>query len=307
MTTRFRMTALAAVIGASLAGSAWITTAGAAGNNDQSASATSSYLIEFSEPGAMYYTGGDGVLRATAAKGDGTRFDASNANVVSYRAHLAELQAVHIDHINQTLGRTPVVTHRYELTQSGIAANLTAAEAAKVAALPGIKSVVVDKAYPMDTYRGPTFMGADTIWNGASVPGGATTRGQGVVIAVLDSGVYSAHPSYADDASCGFGPANHKLLSAVSCETSSGTTCTGANPEADNISTGHGVHTSSTAGGNTVTNAATPSPNVPCSVFPDIRRSAMCEPAHLQGVQYGPGSVRDFRYDRRRQFGNRVR
>ena len=264
MATTFRVTALAAVIGACLGGSAWVATADAAAASDAfTTSATQSYLIEFTEPGAMYYKGGDGTLRATAAKGDGTHFDAKSSDVRAYVARLATLQAEHIDTIRQSLGRNPTITHSFDLTQSGIAAQLTADEASKVARLPGIKSVVVDVAYPMDTYRGPTFIGADTIWNGTSVPGGASTRGQGVVIGVLDSGINSSHPSYADDASCGFGPGNHKLLSAVSCETSSGSTCTGANPEADPVSSGHGVHTSSTAGGNAVTNAASPSPNVP--------------------------------------------
>jgi subtilisin family serine protease len=264
MATSIRMTALAAVIGACLGGNAWVNTANAAGASEQSSSQEiRSYLIEFAEPGAMYYNGGDGALRATAAKGDGSRFDAKSIDVSAYVAHLDELQAAHVSDIRASLGRSPTVTHYFALTQSGIAAQLSAEEAARVAQLPGVKSVAPDIEYSMDTYRGPSFIGADTIWNGSSVPGGAATRGEGVVIGVFDSGINSTHPSFADDASCGFGPSSHKLISAVSCETSSGTACTGTNPEADAISSGHGVHTAGTAGGNVVTNSATPSPNVP--------------------------------------------
>ena len=65
MATTIRMTALAAVIGACLGGSVCVNHAEAAGN-EQLTSATRTYMIEFADAGALYYSGGVGNLRATA-------------------------------------------------------------------------------------------------------------------------------------------------------------------------------------------------------------------------------------------------
>ena len=262
MATSFRVTALAAVIGACLGGSAWVSNANAADTSEQSASAINTYIIKFTDAGALHYQGGVNNLRATAPDPNARarKFDASSADTKNYRAYLRERQQEAIAAMSSRIGHPLEVTHTYEISDSGIAAKLTSAEAASIANMPGVDSVKQEEIYHLDTYRGPLFIGADTIWNSPTAVG-LTGRGKGVVVGVLDTGVNSTHPSFADDAACGFGPSDHKLLSAVDCATSSSGVCTGLNPEADDE--GHGVHTASTAAGNTVTNAASPSPNLP--------------------------------------------
>jgi subtilisin family serine protease len=264
-----------------------VNTANAAGTTEQATSATDTYLIEFTDAGALYYTGGVANLAATAPDPTARahKFNAKSAEAQSYRSYLRDRQEGYIATMSSLLGHPLQVTHRYEITQSGIAVKLTAAEAAAVAQAPGVKSVTKDQLYHLDTYRGPTFIGADTVWN-LAVPGGVKSRGKGVVVGVLDSGVNSTHPSFANDASCGFGPGDPKLISAVDCSASAGGLCTGANPEADG--SGHGVHTASTAAGNTVTNSASPSPNLPAS-FPSMSGVAPC--ASLRTYKVCPGST----------------
>ncbi|MBL0162914.1 MAG: S8 family serine peptidase [Xanthomonadales bacterium] len=284
MATSIRVTALAAVIGACLGGSAWTTNVEAAGISEQSASEVNTYLIEFTDAGALHYQGGIGNMRATAPDpgARAKKFDAASADTKNYRNYLREQQQSHIATMASLLGHPIDVTHTYEITQSGIAARLTAAEAAKLASAPGVKSIEQEQIYHLDTYRGPTFIGADTVWN-LAVPGGAKSRGKGVVVGVLDSGVNSTHPSFADDASCGFGPADHKLLSARDCASSSAGVCNGPNPEA--VDSGHGVHTASTAAGNSVTNAASPSPNL---VAPYTQMSGVAPCASLRTYKVCP-------------------
>jgi hypothetical protein len=233
------MTALAAVIGACLGGSALAATADAAGNGAQSVSGIHSYLIEFTDAGALYYAGGVSGLRATAADPNGRarKFDASSADVKSYRAFVRERQQEYLAAMAASVGHPIDVTHQYEITHSGVAANLTADEANRIAQLPGVKSVKQDEIYQLDTYRGPAFIGAETVWN-LPVPGGAKSRGKGVVVGVLDSGANSTHPSFADDASCGFGPTDHKLLAVKDCATSSAGVCTGPSPDGGSYWTG---------------------------------------------------------------------
>ena len=198
-------------------------------------------LIEFAEPGLLQRQG--------HTSGEHFRTDTPQA-----RAGLEQIQAeqaAHIQAIASAIGRQPDVTHHFTMTHSGIATRLTPEEAQIVRMMPGVASVERERVYEMDTFRTPFFIGADKIWDGTAVPGGVGTRGQGVVIAGLDSGIVPTHPSFANDASCGHSVATPKVLSSLDCATATGPggLCNGPTP---NDTNGHGSHTNSTSGGNTV-------------------------------------------------------
>ena len=150
-------------------------------------------------------------------------------------------KAAHVQAIDRAIGRSVQPTHLYLATHSGVAARLTPSEADIVRTQPGVKSVERERVYDLDTFLGPPLIGAPSIWNGSAVPGGVGTRGQGVVIAVLDSGTDPSHPSNANVASCGHGVAGapNKLISALDCSTATGPggLCNGPNPVDTN---GHG-------------------------------------------------------------------
>ena len=136
MATTIRMTALAAVIGACLGGSVCVNHAEAAGN-EQLTSATRTYMIEFADAGALYYSGGVGNLRATApsAGAKPQKFNANSADAQSYRTWVRERQGEYLASMAAQLGHAIEVTHSYEITHSGVAAKLTAEEASAIAKL----------------------------------------------------------------------------------------------------------------------------------------------------------------------------
>lgn len=221
------------------------------------------YIIRFTEQGLLHYGGGVAGLASTAPEATGRRkLDIHSTAASAYTRFLASQRDAHVATINQTLGRTIAVPHSYAITMNGISTDLTATEAKRIAALPGVQDVRQAREQHTTTYHGPEFIGADAIWSGTGVPGGTGTRGQGVVVGVIDTGANSSHPSFADDPACGFSATNHKLLSAADCLTSSGGLCTGSNPEAAD-GNGHGVHTASTAAGNTLDATADPAPTIP--------------------------------------------
>ncbi|MBC6942507.1 MAG: hypothetical protein DWB45_07280 [Xanthomonadales bacterium] len=229
----------------------------------QATSGSQTYIIRFSEPGLLHYHGGVAGLAATAPSRAARKLDAKSPQAVAYLGYLEAQRNQHIGDINAALGRTIDVPNAYGVTMSGIATDLTESEAAAIAGLPGVESVRPAGTYHTDTYRGPEFIGADQIWNGTAVPGGTGTRGQGIVVGVIDTGSFAAHPAFADDPSCGvFNSGNHKLLSTADCLTNTPTSCTGTSPEA-NANNGHGVHVAGTAVGNTLTSTATPPPTIP--------------------------------------------
>ncbi|HJU40197.1 MAG TPA: S8 family serine peptidase, partial [Tahibacter sp.] len=260
----FRMNVLAAVIGASVCGVAFVP-ATAMATQAAVAAATKSYIIEFEEAGLFYSDVGMKqrkvpVGEAVAARStDAGRIDVNAQEARDYLNQVQMQQQTHLAQIRGAIGRGNLnITHYYNITLSGISADLTEAEADAVARVPGVKAIYETPQMKLDTFRGPTFIGANTIWSGASVPGGVGNRGMGQVLASLDGGTNSTHPSFANDASCGFSIASPKLKSALDCTTASTPTgaCNGPDPEDDEG--GHGVHTSSTAAGNVVTTTIDP-------------------------------------------------
>jgi subtilisin family serine protease len=223
------------------------------------------YIVRFVEPGLLHYAGGTQGLSATApATLSQRKLDVHSGASKAYSHYLEEQRASHLDAIAQAIGRSLDVTHSYLVTMNGIAAELSFDEARKVNQLAGVASVRLAPNRETTTYHGPEFIGAPAIWDGSGVPGAVGTRGQGIVVGVIDTGANSTHPSFADDPTCGvFEANNHKLLSSVDCLTTNGAgQCIGADPEA-NAGNGHGVHTASTAVGNTLDASANPAPVLP--------------------------------------------
>lgn len=212
------------------------------------AEATNRYFVHFGEAGALHYQGGVPGLARTAAPGG--EFDARTDGVVAYRDYLETQRLQYIGALEGTLGRSLEVTYHYDIFFNGIVIeNLTGAEAALVAAQPNVSKVEVVKNYELSTDRVEAFIGAGAVWSGDATPNGTGSRGEGAVIAIIDTGLnaqFATHGSFQNDASCGHTAAAPKVIAAKDCVGSS--SCTGANP-ADSGHP-HGSHVSSTAGGN---------------------------------------------------------
>lgn len=250
-------------------------------------SSVGSYIITFAEPGLLHYSGDVAGLDATAPKTVGTRkLDVNSSASRSYAKHLETQRAVHVTAIENLLGRPLRVSHTYGIVRNGISAALSPDELAKVASAPGVVSVKPVRVFQPDTFRGPTFIGANTIWDGSGVPGGTGTKGQGMKVGIIDTGTNTAHPSFANDETCGFSQANPKLH-AFDCNTSSAGVCNGPTPNAQ--SSGHGVHTSSTAAGNTIDNTADPGPLLPDGV--SMSGVAPCAAVYSYRVESADGGL----------------
>jgi len=167
------------------------------------------------------------------------------------------------------LGRSIEVRYIYDVVLNGVSVELSAQEAKNLEGMPGIRKVLKDRDYTLDTDAGPKWIGADGIWTGSAVPDALGTKGEGVLVGILDSGINFDHPSFSDTpadgyvytwagdylgvcASTGGDPdykdaCNDKLVGAWSyTHDAPSETVT---PE---DSDGHGSHTASTVAGNTV-------------------------------------------------------
>lgn len=87
------------------------------------------------------------------------------------------------------------VLHRYNVIVGGLALRVPADQVEALSKIAGVAAVYRDEARQLNTERSPEFIGAPTTWNQL---GGQGSAGEGVVVGILDSGIWPEHPSFSD-------------------------------------------------------------------------------------------------------------
>ncbi|CAI5995516.1 unnamed protein product [Closterium sp. NIES-64] len=88
------------------------------------------------------------------------------------------------------------IFHSYSYLMNSFAAQLTPAEAKRLRFHPAVADVEPDRRVRMTTVNSPEFLKMDTsLWPAA---GGQSSAGEGMIIGVIDSGIWPEHPSFAD-------------------------------------------------------------------------------------------------------------
>lgn len=224
------------------------------------------YIVIMAPDPAVAYKGGIEGLPPTKP-GKGRKINPHSALVKKYqkfleKEHNKALEAVGV--------RPAAKIHDYTISLNGFAAPMTKVQAAQMAKQPGVALVLQDEMRYKTTDNSPTFLGLTD-------PAGPWKKeyvGEGVVVGVIDTGIWPEHPSFADDATyaplpdfaglpCAFGntahnpddapfTCNNKLLGAYQM-TDTYRYYIGADPDEFDSARdddGHGTHTASTAAGN---------------------------------------------------------
>lgn len=175
-------------------------------------------------------------------------------------AHLARLESARrgvIDSGSHMLGRSLVPTQIYTHAANGMAMELTDAEADRIAALPGVLSVRREQISHIHTDAGPQWIGATALWSGET---GLATKGEGIVIGVIDTGINPTHPSFAATGADSYTHVNPRGTYLGLCA-SGDAICNakligiynfGDDKQNDPISFMHGSHVAAIAAGNAV-------------------------------------------------------
>lgn len=129
------------------------------------------------------------------------RLDVHSPEANAYMDRLATRQSEIEAGAAALLGRELNPVHRYRVATNGIAVDLGPDEAKRLSKLDGIASVEPEQIHRLHTDAGPPWIGADDIWSGAG--GVPATRGEGVVIGIIDSGINWDHLSFADPGGTG--------------------------------------------------------------------------------------------------------
>ncbi|MEU4197463.1 S8 family serine peptidase [Kribbella sp. NPDC026611] len=223
------------------------------------------------------YRGGLKGLPGTSPSVTHKRLDLKNANSAKYLQHIA---GVENDFLSALRAKVPSAKagQRLRTVYGGIALTVPANKARDLLKLPGVAAVQQDNPQHLLTDSSGTFIGAPTIYNQL---GGSANSGKGVIVGILDSGVWPEHPSFADPGNlpapaakadgtprtCNFGdnpltPAtdvfqcNRKLIGgAPFLDTYNAVVGGEVYGNSARDSNGHGTHTASTSAGGAVAHA----------------------------------------------------
>ena len=155
------------------------------------------YIVVQTAPALALYQGGIAGLAATNPEARGElRLDIDNAASKAYLRHLRVERTALQASIEAAISRPLRITHQYNVALNGFATSLTAQEAQRIAQLPGVAFVARDETLHPLTDAGPAWMDADEVWDGSAVSG-APSKGERVVVGIIDTGVNTDHPSFA--------------------------------------------------------------------------------------------------------------
>lgn len=147
------------------------------------------YVVVLNEPGATRYDGGIDGLGATAPA-RGKAFDGRSARVADYSAYLTRRQNAVANRVGAE------VMSRSTLAASSFTARLTGKQATELAQSRDVLMIVKDQAFSLDTYKSPEFLGLTGPTGEWAKHGGVSKAGAGVVVGVLDSGIWPESGSF---------------------------------------------------------------------------------------------------------------
>jgi subtilisin family serine protease len=150
-------------------------------------------------PAATYPGGIDG-LSGTRPHG-GQRLDSGARTVRDYQVHLDREQT----RVAGSVGARPLV--RFSLAFNGFTAQLTADQATRLAHDPGVTAVVRDTRRTIALYDTPNVLGLAGSQGTWAQLGGASAAGKGVVVGVLDTGIWPENAMFAGGQVTGTAPA----------------------------------------------------------------------------------------------------
>lgn len=263
-------------------------------------------MVKLDYDAAAAYRGGIKGLPATSPQVTGRALSRSDSAVNNYLKHVGATSADVVQRIRRAVPAARV-TGSYTVAYGGLSVLLPANQAKALLAIPGVSAVQADNlnhptadvesaadavaavaSAPAVGNDATQFIGANKVWPSL---GGQKLAGKGVIVGVLDTGIWPEHPMLADGGylpkpgpagktwGCQFGdgsvPAlgaaftcNNKLIGAYAftdtnlavngtvpgefCDTSLKTTAHPAGQCSARDADGHGTHTSTTAAGDPV-------------------------------------------------------
>jgi hypothetical protein len=146
------------------------------------------YIVRLAEQPVAAYAGGIAGYTATKPR-KGQKLNPNDPQVVSYMSYLVQRQ----DGLLNSVGGGKKL-YNYGYVFNGFAAELSEAQAQKLAQTAGVLAVTKDEARALDTSSTPPFLGL----TGPSGVWATKAKGEGVIIGIVDGGIWPDSLSFSD-------------------------------------------------------------------------------------------------------------
>ena len=173
---------------------------------------THRYLVRLSEDPVALYQGNiagykatsPAMAKSTAKTADG-KLNIKSDEVKAYRSLLNKRQDQVITDAEKLISKLNI-KQRTTLAFNGMVVEMTQAEAEKLAKVEGVAQIKREQLRYLTTDAGPSFINAPDVWNGSA--SGTAYQGEGLIVGVMDTGINSDHPSFADVGADGYDHSN---------------------------------------------------------------------------------------------------
>ncbi len=170
------------------------------------------YIVRLKDPSVANYAGGIVGLEATSpqrsqglAPQKAPKLNTASVAVKSYVKYLnAKQQNFLMSAAAQ--GVQLQAKARYHYAFNGLAVTMDQQQAEALSKLPEVAFIERESLYSMDTDSSQSMIGSPKVWDGSAT--GTRAMGEGVIVGVIDSGINSDHPSFADIGGDGYDHTN---------------------------------------------------------------------------------------------------
>ena len=155
------------------------------------------YIVRLANMPVSSYRGGVAGLPATSPRGKG-HIKTDSGAVKAYVRYLDQQQNKVLARLTAKTKKAYKPDYNYRYSFPGFSLRLSGREAALLRATPGVFSVRASEMRKIHTDNSPEFLGLTSgngLWNQL---GGQGHAGDGVVVGVVDTGIWPEHPSFSD-------------------------------------------------------------------------------------------------------------
>lgn len=166
------------------------------------------YFVRLTESPVALYQGGIEGFKATSLEkvsGKNGKLDVTSASVKSYRSFLSSRQDDVIQKATAAIGQLDV-KQRTTLAYNGLVVEMTQEQAAALANVAGIANIQREILRKPTTDSGPAIIKAPSVWSGEAT--GTESKGAGMIVGIIDTGINTDHPSFADIGGDGYDHSN---------------------------------------------------------------------------------------------------
>ncbi|WP_295800777.1 S8 family serine peptidase [uncultured Microbulbifer sp.] len=171
-------------------------------SEEQGLRGTHTYIVQLEGAPLSTYEGGIAGQPATSSLVKSARQQRGPLNlqqpeIAGYLNHLEQARANVLNNAMQQQGLSLKVKNSFAVALNGFTTELTQEEAKRLAKVPGIKRISRNTIKQLQTYNTIEQSGAHAVWQGSAATTGEL-KGEGMVVGIIDTGINTDHPSFAE-------------------------------------------------------------------------------------------------------------